>query len=365
MLDEARLLPECGARDALLEQVASRAEALGDLDTAWSARCEILGSSTSHEAPRFETLFLCIAWCLAMSDRDPDRFCASSVLWQYKWVATEAPEYASVPRSVLERVIDDLDTRFIRAGWGRRAGVHKRLQLLDLLGEPERALELIAEWRSTPRDRGADCNACEADFVADLHAKLGDDEQAIKEARPIIRGRLSCATVPHCTFGMLLLPQIRLGRHDEARLLYDRGRRLVTNTEEGTCKLIGPYLTYAAFIGEFDHARDMLRSRLPQASSLRSDFDRADWFGGTSVALEFLARRGVTSIDVPRAPGIAEAGETNTSELADRCREIALKHAAALDARNGNDYYVRKLSTRAERYGLPPDRFSGTSPDTH
>lgn len=351
ILDEANFLPECAAKNALLERAASYAETLGDLDTAWSARCQILSSSSSHESPKFETLFVCLAWCLAVSDREPQRFRADSVLWQYKWVATAAPEYASVPRSVLGRIVDDMDERFQRAGWGRRAALQKRLEQSLLTGDLHAARELVAPWRAAPRDRGADCLACETSTLVAMFAELGDDDAALKEARPVISGRLSCATVPHSTFGDLLLPLTRMRKHADARSLYDRGRRLVAGMEEGGCTLSSPYLLHAAFLGEAEQVTDILRARLPQAASLRSDLDRAEWFRNAAGAMEFLIRRGVAAIESPRVPGVCEGGECEVGALRDGFGAIASVHASALDARNGNRYYTKLQETLVAMYG--------------
>lgn len=339
MLDEANWLPDCAAADAIFERVARRAESFGDLDTAWSARCRILSSSASHASPKFETLFLCLAWCLAVSDKDPDRFKPSSVLWQYKWVATAAPKFASVPRDVLERIIDDMDERFAKAGWGRRAGAHKRAELYSLLGEQSRARELVEPWQSIPRDRGSDCLACETTMLVDLLAELRDDERAVREAKPIIRGRLRCATVPHTTFGLLLQPLVRLGRIEEASGLYERGRRLVAAMNEGACMCAGPYLVFGARAGALEDVAALYRTHARAASAMPSDVERLRWFGALGAGMEMLHRRGMDRIGAPVVAGLTEHTDVSTLELAARSTEIARAHAVALDSRNGNTFY--------------------------
>ncbi len=355
LLDEAYSLPDCAARDAALERAARAAEALGDLDSAWSARCSVLGSSSSHSAPRFDTLFMCLAWCLAVSDRDPERFNPSSVLWQCKWVATAAPGYASVPRGVLDRIIDDIEVRFSRASWGRRAALHKRFELFALVGELDRAREIVPEWLASQRDRGSDCPACEIGSVVWLHSSLRDDETAVRHARPIMQGRLSCATVPHSTFGTLLLPLDRLGRRAEARRLYDRGRRLVAALQDGVCRFAAPYLYYAARIGEYDDVVAQVRSGLRHSLSLRSDLDRLEWYGAVGAALEVLARNGIERIDVPVVAGISDDGWLSPAAYSRHCLRIAEAHAAALDRRNKNDYYTRLCRAMIEESRQAPD----------
>lgn len=357
MLQESYRLPDSAARDALRESIASRAEALGDIDTAWSMRCAVLSSTTTHNNPRIQSLFLNLAWCLAVHDRAPDEFNPQRVLWSYKWVATDAPRYASVPTSVLHRLIDDMDARFLRAGWGGRAGLHKRLELAMLTGNPAAARELLARWSGVARDRGSDCAACEANTVVDLHTMLGDAASAVRHAQAIIGGRLSCTTVPHSTFGLLLGPLTSLGRTRQADELYQRGRRLVASMAEGGCTYATPYILYAARRGDLSNAAGMLRTRLRQAVKLQSDADRLITFGPYAVALTLMSRQGDDANEWPPPSGFPGHGAldgelVSTGRLAEICSAIALAHARALDLRNGNNYYAAWLARLAREHGV-------------
>lgn len=336
ILSEAWSLPQCAAQEAAFERAAQMAESLGDLDTAWEARCAILSASPAMECPRFENLFLGLAWALAMSDRDPERFPADDILWQYKWVAEHAPDYAAVPRSVLERLVEDMDARFKKAGWGNRAGWDKRAMLWLALGEPQQAKRCVEMWMSTPRDRGSDCRACEATGLAHVLSACDDDDGAIRAARPVLTGELSCATVPHSTYGILLLSFVRLGRRNKADEYYQKGRRLAASKELSGARLIAPYLSYAAFIGDVPTAQGMLRAHLRRGAAVISDADRMTWFGQAGAALEHLANHGIGELDLPIVPGLVDRSMADTRQLASEFGAIARRHAEALDCRNGN-----------------------------
>lgn len=344
--EEAEQLPDCSARNLVYERLATVAENLGDFDTAWSARLSILASTSTHNDPSFATLFLNLAWCLTQSDTDPERFPVRSVLWQYKWIATQAPCYAAVPRGVLERLVDDMEQRFVAAGWGTRAGLQKRIELCMLLGDYTAALSGVERWRTARRDRGSDCDACEATTLVELHLLLGRDADALREARDIVNGKLRCSTVPHSTFGHLLLPLEALGRRDEAASIFDRGVRLLSEMESGATKISGPYLVYAAARRPTDFAVGLLRLRIRQSRDLRNDEDRCQWFSCAAVALELLAKRGVASIDTSIAGADADtrASEMATNVLASQFATTAATHASLLDGRNGN----RSRSERLE-----------------
>ena len=340
MFDEADALPECAAQSAILERIAARCEALGDLHSAWNVRCRILGSKASYHDLKFENIFMNLAWCLAVSDADPVEFSPSPVLWQYKWVASAAPDYAAVSRNILERIVTDMDERFIRAGWGRRAGLMKRMELYQTLGEYDRAMEVAREWRAVPRDRGADCPACEANTYASLLFDTGDVEQAIKECRPIIKGTLSCSTVPHSTFGALLMPLAKLGRLTQAEDLYRRGRRLVFSMEEGAHQLAHRYILFAAMVGKVDEAMSMLRSTLADAAGIRSNLHRYGFSCSIAATMACLADRGVETVELPAAAGLLGAGMHETAALSGMFASSALADAQALDHRNGNITYA-------------------------
>lgn len=357
MIQEVHRLPASSARDAMHERIAARAEALGDMQTAWRTRCEILSSSAAHAAPRFETLFLNLAWCLAMHDRFPAEFPANRLLWSYKWVATTAPLYASVPMSVLHRVIDDMNERFLRAGWGPRAGLQKRVELSMLTGNPAGAQELVSQWCAVSRDQGSDCVACEANTVIEVHEALGDYAEAVRHAGPIIGGRLSCATVPHSTFGLLLRPLMALGRGRQADELYHRGRRLVAEMTENGCSYAAPYVLHAARTGDFAAAAAMLQGRLRESVRLQADATRLRTFGSFAVALAIISRKS-DGIDLePLAAEVLASGRSadesaGTADPAERCWAIAGAHAQSLDLRNGNDYYRGWLKRLAREHDV-------------
>ncbi|MEM1185319.1 MAG: hypothetical protein AAGI53_10000 [Planctomycetota bacterium] len=353
LLDEAYQLPECTARNTLFERAAVLAETLGDLDIAWEARCSILQASETYHDMRFENLFLSVAWCLALSDRDPERFPASRVLWQYKWVATTAAEYASISADVLRRIVDDMNTRFLGAGWGPRAGLHKKLQILKTLNRHDEAAEGLEQWRTTGRDRGADCNACECAFEVELLLALGRDEEAVKRAAPLIRGRLSCSTVPQSIFDEIAFAQARLGKLDKARELFDRGRRLIAGMDLPDSDLIDGYLLFAASDGQGDLAESLLRIHLPRVGKIYSDEKRCAWFANVALAAARLDEAGHGSIETRPAPGVSDGGVISTRQLTERCQRIADQHAEALDLRNGNDGNARWIRELPEKTRLP------------
>jgi hypothetical protein len=355
LMEEAARLPECAAKIVLLERAATRAEALGDLDTAWQMRLSILGSDTTHADPRFETLFLSLAWCFGLSDAEPDRFPIDDVLWQYKWVCTQAPRYASVPLEVLERLLQDLHERYVRAGWGRRGALQMRIEMLEATGRSEEAKALVPEWLAIPRDRGADCHACELDAAARLLGGLGLDEESLRVALPIVRGERRCSVVPHSTFGQLLAPLVRLGRLAQARRLYDQGRRLVAamSSGGGGGRLSGPYLLHAAFVGEIDAAHSILRTRLPEAARLRSDEDRFVWHTHASLALRRLHDLGEIELELPHMHEFGASDRTDAVVLAARLESIARSHREALDRRDGRESRLRWAQTLAATYAKP------------
>lgn len=347
LFEEADSLPECAARASVLERAAATADSLNDLDSAWQARCRLLASIAVLATPRHESLFVSLAWCLAVSDRDPERFDVGRVLWQYKWVVEQAPLHAKIPRRVVEALADDLETRFRRAKWGARAGIHKRIGMHQLMGEFDAALRLVPAWKAAPRDRGADCVACELSGFVQLLIEAGRHAEAIREAQPILRRNLRCATVPHSTFGELLISFQLLGRNDDAVSAYEKGRRLVLEMDEFGATLAAPYILFAAQTGRIDDAVDLLRRRLPAYAELQADYQRVRVFGRLWRAFQSLESHGLRQLELPHVKGWVTTTPAEVEPLRARCRDEAFRGATALDARNGNDALHRWL-TRLE-----------------
>src|SRR5205085_9358405 len=99
-------------------------------------------------------------------------------------------------------------------------------------GRLDEARKWYGAWSAAERDSMSDCLACDQNVQVEYLVELGEDENALQRAEPILSGRMRCAEIPQVTLGTVLLPLVRLGRIEEAARHHLKGARLVARNPE-------------------------------------------------------------------------------------------------------------------------------------
>jgi hypothetical protein len=343
LISEAQSHPLGVHKTALLEQAIGRADALGDEDRSWDLRLELMTSATFHGS--VDRLMVAMAACIAMCDDDPVRHPPQEILWQLKWMAADLPDLSSVPRSVIEGLFIEVEARYRAAGWGARGVYHQRAKAAIALGDIDQVRGLLKRWREQARDRGSDCRACEQSLMVHCAVALRDVGLALREATPLIDGRMACQHVPHTTFADMLLPLRGAGRVDLARELCRRGLRLVRG-KDGFTLPSSQYAHFSAIEGDVAAALSILSAKAGGLFREAGDYARMLALAHWSATLMLLHAAGETRVDVvrPRDEPLPREGTQRTDELAGWMGERARRVARRFDERNGNTW----LSGRVE-----------------
>src|SRR6185295_17300531 len=86
---------------------------------------------------------------------------------------------------------------------------------------------------------------------------------ALRAAEPILDGRMTCTEVPESTYAGLVLPLIRLGKHERALQVFSAGYNLIhrkpTFVGQKASYIVGLTLT-----GNLDRAVRLLDRHLPE-----------------------------------------------------------------------------------------------------
>ncbi len=353
LLDAARR-PEDGAmaKADLCEQAVREADALGDLELAYDARLELLDAACWAGDPR--RMSVTLAWCLAHHDRTPTATDLFDVLWRYKWVALEMPQFVEVDRVRIERLLEDMDDRVRRAGYSPRPVFMHRVEAAMRLGDVAAATRYEAEFLASPRDALADCAACERHHRV-MHALWsGHDDEALTLAAPLIDGRSGCAEVPASTLGHLLVPLLRRGEIDRAVELHRTGERLVLRRARHLAETFSQHLVFLVLTGNHTRALERVEKYHDAAQALPSAHARL----GLALALHLLARalsaRGTRSVRLSLGASPDESHDTEA--LAARSLESAQKIATELDSRNGNGHFGARVRAALETERLAIER---------
>jgi hypothetical protein len=341
---KAREMENGDERVAVVEEAVRLADAGADLKLRYFARQELLEAAFWGGSP--EKSLVAFSWLLAQHDRHPELFEESWLLWTYKWIVNTICNFPQVSKEKIYEMLDDMARRYVAAGRGLRVVEQHRYRAERFWGNREEAVRIYRRAELLPSDDLSNCPACEVDERVSFHVYLDDFARGLEEARPILEGGLKCRTVPHRTLARFLVPLLRMDRREEAREFHLRGYPLVEG-DKGLLAYACDHLAYLALAGEDERAADALAAHYHFAERTadmhnRYLFYRAAWLFADIKAGDPAGAR--LRLRMPSTfPAFDPSGLYDARRLADWFRREAARLAARFDARNGNDYFSRKL----------------------
>lgn len=355
LLNEARRQPMTVARLVALDKAVRAADAANDDVTAAAAREAVVDTAFYVNDP--ERTLAAFTWLLARHDKNvaTEGWRSESLLWRYKWVVGCLCEFPQVSRARIDAVSDDLERRFKGAGNMMR-GVHTtRCKTAIELGDNETALSELHKMRAVPRDRLADCRACEADLEVEVLQRTGDVDGARAVAAPILRGELRCENVPSWTQAQLVLPVFDAGDVEDAVELHLKGLVAANALGEKSTIIIHNHISFLAVTGNLVRALNLVRKHWSRATNPNDPAVPMRFHAAVAVVAACLQakKRKTVRLLVPEGVALHSVdGNVVVDDLLAFARGDALARAARYDARNGNDAVsagVRKVIDRAQR----------------
>jgi tetratricopeptide (TPR) repeat protein len=329
---------------AIIEEAVNLAETHQNLDEAFRARCELVRAAIMGGRP--DLAIVAYTWVLARSDEDPERFHDPHLLWRFKWIIDKAPHFPSITRQQIEDLLEDMTRRYQADGSTLHAVLSNRRSIATMMGDLDKAREYHAVLLKTERDHLSDCHACVQDEEVWHHSEAEEDEQALEAAEPILKGKLSCSSVPQCTYARVLLPLARLGRWAEAEKHHKKGYRLIAwNPAYLTSH--GSHMQYLALAGDRDRALTLLQRHLPMALAATSPRWQYLFYSNMAFTLERFELTGYRELPFRLPDPLKHLGGEKTTlveVLLGWIRQQLQELADAFDRRNGNDYHTRKVA---------------------
>ena len=332
-------------RVAILEEAVRVADAHADLRRAWDARIQLIHAATFADEP--EKLFAPFAWCLAQSDREPQKFPDEGLFWSFKWVVSNATQLLRVALPPLLAMVDEMERRFLRHGVGRRSVWNAKLNLAMFRGDRQGLREAYRQWERSPLDSYTDCPACEQDGRVEYQLFEGRDEAAVEAAEPILSGRLACRVITGRSYNRILLPLVRVGRVRDAMSYHRKGFRLLSQPGTHLCDA-ARHITFLVVTDNLPRALKLFETHLPQPREGVTS-GRAEQFE-FALASRLLMARVASSRKSPLPlrlregfPGYERSGRYDPAALADHFDAEARRVATLFDARNGTPHFARQV----------------------
>lgn len=335
LLAEAADLPEGPAKVDLIAEAARVADVHGDARRGFAVRKELLSAALDGGQP--DQLTVAFTWCLAQSDADPDAVPPDEILWQYRWVVSNLPQFPQVPRAQIEDAIADMTRRYREAGSTMRAVHLLRVNVGIKLKEPGLATAALDAFRRCPRDRWSDNPRTEQSFLVDYLTFVGRDQDAVDHCPQVLAGRVDSAHFFGGDSAQLLAPLLNLGRAADAARVQRSGYRYVARRHR-YLDMVGLHIECLARLDHFPAAAKAFEENARLALDTKQVMDRFDFFWGALVLVERMRRRGHEArFRLPKELP-ADAGD-----LAAWLRTDAGGLAERFDARNGNTYFADRL----------------------
>ena len=343
LLAEAGGLEHGPVQLAIIERAVDLADSHGDLDLSFEARSSLVESASFSGRP--DVALVAFSWLSAKFDEHPGRFNSYQFLWQYKWILGFAPDFPTIGRDQLDELYDDMKRRYKAEGSTLHAYWTIRRDNAPSLGSDAEGKKAHAKLMKTGEDHLSNCAACVQDGTVGYFAGIGDDAGALKAAKPIFKGKLTCAEVPEHTYANVVLPLIRLGKHEQALEYFRIGYKLIDRNPDFVVQK-SMYLVALTLTGNLSRAVKLLDRHLPEAIESVNPMWRFEFFLAVRLLLQTLAQNGKKTVPVrlPKSMNL-DTGDAKPTVAAlivwidARLKELA----TAFDARNGNKSFAKRV----------------------
>ena len=121
----------------LAEEAVRLADAHNDLKQGFQTRRQLTEAAVFAGRP--DVMLVAFSWRLAQCDRDPAQFKERELLWEYKWVVDNLPDFPQVTRGQIEAALADMERRYRRCGSTMHGYYQKRRAVLMDMGDLEGA----------------------------------------------------------------------------------------------------------------------------------------------------------------------------------------------------------------------------------
>ncbi|KQO15773.1 hypothetical protein ASF12_27525 [Paenibacillus sp. Leaf72] len=342
LMNQAYDLPPGAAQLEVLEAAVRLADAEGDIENGFYARHQIVKTAGFHGFPL--KAIIAFSWQLGQYDQNPEEYDGRSLLWRYKWIIGTISNFPEIPMSQIQELLEDLGKRYKEHGYSNRTYLYFRSRLALDHGKLDEAKDYLQQFMKAFRDHMSDCIACEQHYIVMLYSRLGEDEQALKAAEPILSGNMKCAEVPHITLPELLLPMQRLNLHEEAKKAHTKGYRLV----KGKRDLLESVAQHIEYLTATKPAKAIEAVELHLAFALdhENPYEVMLFNLCTARLLKKLVQEGSNVMLRLPASFLAAHEDTSLPALAAYFENLATAAAQRYDARNGNDFYSKKVADK-------------------
>lgn len=368
LLEQVDQTPFGPEERALIDEAIAIAVESGDEFSEYRARMRL--ASSANMTGDTDALLSSFAWCLGKHDADAARFPAkpddnaTDLLWQYKWMAGTLSASPAFPAADIRAVLDDMQSRYERAGVGQSGVATARFGAAFANGWLDEAADAYRVLTTTERDDYSHCDACVRSESAAYLAATGREDEAIALYEEIVEGGFSCGEEPEHALSDALLPYLRAGRLERAKSFHLRSYRDARGNADNI-GIIANHLIFCAITGNGARGLAMLERHIAWIAHDRLN-QRAQFsaLAAAGLLLDTVIDAGYGDTVVRGADAVElepffgpHDGRWTVADLSPVAWAAAAAIGAEFDRRNGNRHLADRLEAtralRTERYDVP------------
>ncbi|GIN84082.1 hypothetical protein J6TS2_04680 [Heyndrickxia sporothermodurans] len=303
------------AKISILERVIQEADSHNDIETAIEARFELIETCNYTGYPK--KVLQAFSWLMQQYETGNSEIDESQLFWCYKWIAEQIVTFPEITKEQIANLLSDMKEKFLACNYSLKPYYKEMMNGAIKMGELENAKLYFQQWMETPADWMSDCRACEVNAEVEYYLFAGDLEKAYQVSQPLLMQTLTCAEVPHATYSYIALALLELGKEKAAEKCFQKGYKMIKGKGDFAAE-IGNYIQYLLKTEREEEAESVLKENLEIVEKIDTTIEKILFM---QSAYPIYAKQ-------------------NQQEWLEQTEKLTKQ----LDARNGNDYYSRRLN---------------------
>jgi hypothetical protein len=355
LMTESQELRDGPAKVALIEEAAAIADVHNDVVLAFDVRKVLLGACLS--ADQYELMLVTFTWCLAQHDLDPERFPATRILWEFRWVVSSLPTFPQITGAKIDEMKAEMARRYQAAGASPRSFFLMCRKMAADMGDRDAASEANRAYRKSPIDWLSDGYETERGFEITYCLFRNEYAKALDAAMPFLKRELWSPHFEGQACADALLPLLRAGRAAEAMPYHRRGYKLRADNVrhlDSNAK----HIAFLALTDNLPKAVRLFERHLAEAMRSSNAYNRMRFLIDASPLLDRLKKAGRDAVKLrlpADSPLRATGDRRSVRDLRTWLHATAADLARTFDERNGNRYFAGRLDAvpRLQRWHAP------------
>lgn len=355
-LEELYGMPRSEEKARALKGLITKVQGLNDDDLEYEVRTEFM--DTTHDVlVDLEDRMACFGWLLQYEEKNQHYWTTHTVMWYYKWVANDLASSYLFPKARIMALLDDMAKRYEARQYGLGPVYACKKAIYSSMGDPVEALKYHRLNEEAEDSEMDDCKACQLNGKVELANFLGNYDQALKYAAPLLSRKHTCASVPLTTYAKAVEAYIALEKWDQIEPLIQKGMEEI-GTNLGYFYSFSIFIQAYTFLGKFSEARAIFEKTVEKVFDKNQPLLQLRYFISVARLMDALLHAGHQEIILPPVLQTMLAAQGLRSQQVHDFQaffeEKSKDLAARFDQRNENSFYTDKIAASKETLQKAP-----------